>query len=88
MPHIFEPFYTTKSQAKGVGLGLAVVYGIMHRHGGRVDVQSRVDVGSTFTLVWPRQPAASTVPAGTSGGSSGPTPGAGARPGPAPRSDT
>jgi len=54
LPRIFEPFFTTKSETKGVGLGLAVVYGIMQRHGGRVDVESKVDVGSTFTLVWPR----------------------------------
>ena len=55
LPRIFEPFFTTKSETKGVGLGLAVVYGIMQRHGGRVEVESKVDVGSTFTLVWPRQ---------------------------------
>jgi two-component system NtrC family sensor kinase len=54
LPRIFEPFFTTKSETKGVGLGLAVVYGIMQRHGGKVDVESQVDVGSTFTLVWPR----------------------------------
>lgn len=58
LPHIFEPFYTTKSAAKGVGLGLAVVYGIMQRHGGRVEVQSAIDRGSAFTLVWPRRGAA------------------------------
>jgi two-component system NtrC family sensor kinase len=57
LPRIFEPFFTTKSATKGVGLGLAVVYGIMQRHGGRVDVQSQVDVGSTFSLVWPRGPS-------------------------------
>jgi two-component system NtrC family sensor kinase len=57
LPHIFEPFFTTKSEAKGVGLGLAVAYGIMQRHGGRVDVRSKPDAGSTFTLVWPRRPA-------------------------------
>jgi len=58
LPHVFEPFYTTKSAAKGVGLGLAVVYGIMQRHGGRIDVQTAVGTGSTFVLVWPRRPPA------------------------------
>jgi two-component system NtrC family sensor kinase len=57
---IFEPFFTTKSDTKGVGLGLAVVYGIMQRHGGRVEVQSQVDVGSTFALLWPRVPPRNT----------------------------
>lgn len=58
LPHVFEPFFTTKSAAKGVGLGLAVAYGIMQRHGGRIDVQTAVGSGSTFTLVWPRRPPA------------------------------
>jgi len=60
LPHIFEPFYTTKSATKGVGLGLSVVYGIMQRHDGRVEVQSQPDVGSTFTLVWSRRPRPGT----------------------------
>jgi two-component system NtrC family sensor kinase len=55
LPRIFEPFFTTKSETKGVGLGLSVVYGIMQRHRGRVDVESHIDAGSTFTLVWPRE---------------------------------
>jgi two-component system NtrC family sensor kinase len=69
LPRIFEPFFTTKSATKGVGLGLAVVYGIMQRHGGRVDVSSKVDVGSVFTLVWPRGPhsrAEASAPAASS----------------------
>ena len=73
LPRIFEPFFTTKTETKGVGLGLAVVYGIMQRHAGRVEVQSQVDVGSTFTLVWPRRPPAGEVagsaPAGEAAGS-------------------
>jgi two-component system NtrC family sensor kinase len=76
LPRIFEPFYTTKSATKGVGLGLAVVYGIMQRHDGRVDVRSKPDEGSTFTLVWSRRPRSGTANAGipaTAGGNAGGT---------------
>ena len=53
--HIFEPFFTTKTEgdAKGLGLGLAVVYGIIQRHGGSIDVASRPGSGTTFTVVLP-----------------------------------
>jgi two-component system, NtrC family, sensor kinase len=55
--HIFEPFYTTKSDAKGVGLGLSVAYGILQRHHATVDVESAVGRGTVFTLTFPvRQP--------------------------------
>ena len=53
MDKIFTPFFTTKDEVKGVGLGLAVSYGIVERHGGRIDVQSEVGEGSTFTVVLP-----------------------------------
>jgi signal transduction histidine kinase len=50
---IFTPFFTTKEEVKGVGLGLAVSYGIVERHGGRIEVTSKVGRGSTFTIVLP-----------------------------------
>ena len=51
--HIFEPFYTTKSDAKGVGLGLSVAYGILERHHAAVDVESVVGKGTVFTMTFP-----------------------------------
>lgn len=53
-PHIFDPFFSTKDATKGVGLGLAVVYGIVQRHEGRIAVASRPGHGTTFTITLPR----------------------------------
>ena len=50
LPHIFEPFYSTKNKTSGVGLGLSVVYGIIKNHGGTIRVQSKVGEGSTFFI--------------------------------------
>jgi two-component system NtrC family sensor kinase len=50
LPHIFEPFYTTKDVGKGTGLGLYTVYQIIERHGGVVNVDSEVGVGTTFAI--------------------------------------
>ena len=54
--HAFEPFYTTKEQGSGVGLGLSVVYGIVERHGGRVDLDTAPGDGCRFTLFFPNLP--------------------------------
>ena len=51
LPHIFEPFYSTK--AEGSGLGLALVYRVMKDHGGWIDVKTRQGEGTTFTLSLP-----------------------------------
>ena len=50
---IFEPFFSTKSAAKGTGLGLSVSYGIVTRHGGTIEVESALGVGTTFTVLLP-----------------------------------
>ena len=60
LPHIFEPFFSTKKEGKGVGLGLSVCYGIIERHDGKIDVKSVVGQGSTFIIELTRHPMVST----------------------------
>jgi two-component system NtrC family sensor kinase len=52
----FEPFFTTKSATSGVGLGLSVVYGIVRRHGGRLDLKTAPGKGCRFTITLPQTP--------------------------------
>jgi two-component system NtrC family sensor kinase len=58
---IFEPFFTTKPPGKGTGLGLSIVYGVIQRHGGSIEAESRPGGGTTFTV---RLPLESTEPSG------------------------
>ena len=53
LPKIFDPFFTTKPEGKGVGLGLAVLYGIVEAHDGEVEVSSRRNEGTVFKVFLP-----------------------------------
>jgi two-component system NtrC family sensor kinase len=58
LSHIFEPFFSTKESEKSTGLGLSVVYGIIKQHGGTIDIESKENQGTKFTITLPRVPSA------------------------------
>jgi two-component system NtrC family sensor kinase len=53
IPRIFDPFFTTKEIGKGTGLGLSICYSIIVKHGGKINVKSRVNEGTAFTIRMP-----------------------------------
>jgi CheY-like chemotaxis protein len=66
LPHIFEPFFTTRAPL-GSGLGLAQVHGIVGQHGGRIDVDTQVGEGTTFTIYLPMHLAEPSISAAAAG---------------------
>jgi len=54
LSRIFEPYFSTKKQGEGTGLGLAVVFNVMKQHGGNIEIRSVPGVGTTFFLYFPR----------------------------------
>jgi len=56
LPHIFDPFYTTKEVGRGTGLGLSVTYGIIEKHGGHIEAHSQKGRGTMFTIILPIAP--------------------------------
>jgi signal transduction histidine kinase len=67
LSQIFDPFFTTKPVGEGTGLGLSITYGIVERHGGTINVESRKGSGTTFTVTLPvhaRRPEGSLLTEG------------------------
>ena len=60
MATLFDPFFTTKPSGKGLGLGLAISYGLIRDSGGTLSARSRPGQGSTFTIALPISAATAT----------------------------
>jgi hypothetical protein len=61
MERLFEPFFSTKEVGRGSGMGLAIVHGIVHDHGGHIDVQTRAGVGTEFRVLLPLVDLSTTI---------------------------
>src|SRR5690606_12044920 len=55
LPRIWDPFFTTKDVGEGTGLGLSIVHELVERHGGTIEVETRIGEGTSFTVKLPRQ---------------------------------
>ena len=62
LPRVFEPYFSTKSQAEHSGLGLSMVYGTVQQHRGGIAIESRPGAGTRVSVVFPTRPAPSGVP--------------------------
>jgi two-component system NtrC family sensor kinase len=60
---VFDPFYTTKTVGKGIGLGLSACYGIVQEHGGRISCSNRAEGGARFRMELPTSEAMPLKPA-------------------------
>ena len=55
LARIFDPFFTTKPVGQGTGLGLSICYGIVEKMGGKITVESEIEKGTAFTVIFPQE---------------------------------